>query len=306
MGRCACSVSHPDDSEMMRSPVISVAAASPARTSEGDSVIVPACGTATGPSLGVLLEGHASIPSELDRVVTAVCDDSRAVASGALFFARGVFRSMRAGSQAVRSRPAPRRVVIEGGPAPVRLDAGAVVVRIPDVAGRGRTRRIALLRRSFGAPVHCRGDRNEREDERHASDGTKLRRSVRGEWAPWAPARRRCRRRRPSPPRVRSRFIADSRSCGTAGSACWSWRSRRTLSISAGSRRSTSIPRCSPTLSRDHLDYHPDMEAYARAKASLFKVPGLSQAVVNIDDPFGRRSDWLDVARYRVRRADTR
>ena len=41
-------------------------------------------------------------------------------------------------------------------------------------------------------------------------------------------------------------------------------------------------------LSRDHLDYHPDMDAYARAKASLFAVPGLANAVVNVDDRFGR------------------
>lgn len=40
-------------------------------------------------------------------------------------------------------------------------------------------------------------------------------------------------------------------------------------------------------LSRDHLDYHGDMESYARAKAGLFAWPGLKHAVLNLGDPFG-------------------
>jgi UDP-N-acetylmuramoyl-L-alanyl-D-glutamate--2,6-diaminopimelate ligase len=41
-------------------------------------------------------------------------------------------------------------------------------------------------------------------------------------------------------------------------------------------------------LSRDHLDYHGDMQSYALAKAVLFGWPGLDHAVLNLDDPFGR------------------
>lgn len=41
-------------------------------------------------------------------------------------------------------------------------------------------------------------------------------------------------------------------------------------------------------LTRDHLDYHGTMEAYAEAKAKLFAWPDLANAVVNIDDRFGR------------------
>lgn len=40
-------------------------------------------------------------------------------------------------------------------------------------------------------------------------------------------------------------------------------------------------------LTRDHLDYHGTMEAYGAAKAKLFAWPGLSAAVINIDDAFG-------------------
>jgi len=42
-------------------------------------------------------------------------------------------------------------------------------------------------------------------------------------------------------------------------------------------------------LSRDHLDYHGDMAAYAAVKARLFRHPGLQRAIVNADDPEGRR-----------------
>lgn len=41
-------------------------------------------------------------------------------------------------------------------------------------------------------------------------------------------------------------------------------------------------------LTRDHLDYHQTMAAYAAAKARLFRWDGLRAAVVNNDDPFGR------------------
>ena len=38
-------------------------------------------------------------------------------------------------------------------------------------------------------------------------------------------------------------------------------------------------------LSRDHLDYHRTMEAYAEAKKILFRWPGLETAVLNAEDP---------------------
>lgn len=41
-------------------------------------------------------------------------------------------------------------------------------------------------------------------------------------------------------------------------------------------------------LSRDHLDYHGDMEAYQAAKRQLFFWPGLRHAVINSDDAMGQ------------------
>ncbi|HEV7814652.1 MAG TPA: UDP-N-acetylmuramoyl-L-alanyl-D-glutamate--2,6-diaminopimelate ligase [Janthinobacterium sp.] len=42
-------------------------------------------------------------------------------------------------------------------------------------------------------------------------------------------------------------------------------------------------------LTRDHLDYHGDMAAYAAAKLKLFDWPGLKSAVLNLDDAVGLR-----------------
>ncbi|GLR63149.1 UDP-N-acetylmuramoyl-L-alanyl-D-glutamate--2,6-diaminopimelate ligase [Marinospirillum insulare] len=44
-------------------------------------------------------------------------------------------------------------------------------------------------------------------------------------------------------------------------------------------------------LSRDHLDYHGSLEAYASAKQQLFLRPELEVAVLNLDDALGRQ--WL-------------
>ncbi|MCU1352687.1 MAG: murE, partial [Acidimicrobiales bacterium] len=41
-------------------------------------------------------------------------------------------------------------------------------------------------------------------------------------------------------------------------------------------------------LSRDHLDFHGDMESYFQAKARLFEPTLSDRAVVNLDDPHGR------------------
>jgi len=42
-------------------------------------------------------------------------------------------------------------------------------------------------------------------------------------------------------------------------------------------------------LTRDHLDYHGTMDAYAEAKYRLFSARGLTHAVINVDDDWGAR-----------------
>lgn len=53
-------------------------------------------------------------------------------------------------------------------------------------------------------------------------------------------------------------------------------------------------------LSRDHLDYHGDMERYAGAKTRLFHSEGLAAAVVNCEDDHGRELIAALAPRMRV------
>ncbi len=50
-------------------------------------------------------------------------------------------------------------------------------------------------------------------------------------------------------------------------------------------------------FTRDHLDYHGSMEAYAAAKEKLFAWPGLRTAIVNLDDALGRKLAATTTAR---------
>ncbi len=59
-------------------------------------------------------------------------------------------------------------------------------------------------------------------------------------------------------------------------------------------------------LSRDHLDYHGDMASYGAAKRRLFRMPGLSWAVLNQDEPLSdailaELSPAVSVAWYSLR-----
>ena len=56
-------------------------------------------------------------------------------------------------------------------------------------------------------------------------------------------------------------------------------------------------------LGRDHLDLHESMEAYFRAKASLFTAPLAEAGVTNLDDPHGRLlldASEVEVDGYRI------
>ena len=249
---------------------------------------VPACEASSGPNLGALLEGHASIPSGLDRIVTAVCDDSRAVAPGAVFFARRGLRvdGRRFAARAVASGAA--AVVTGGEPAPARLDGGAVVVTVPDVAGalghaasrffadpsehlsvaavtgtNGKTSVTHLTARACG-------------EERSAVMGT-LGAGPLGRLEAVALTT-------PGPIEIHRRLAA-MRDAGIDTLAMEVSSHALDQRRIEGVRVDTAV---FTNLSRDHLDYHPDMGAYARAKTSLFDVPDLAHAVINVDDRVGR------------------
>ena len=248
---------------------------------------VPACEATTCPSLGMLLEGHASIPSGLDRTVTALCDDSRAVVPGALFFARRGMRvdASRFADSAIASGAT--AVVIEGGPASVRLDAGAVVVGIPDVAGAiGHA-----AARFYGDPskhmtVAAVTGTNGKTSVTHlAAQACGDRCAVMGTLGAGPAGKLECTALTTPGPIEIHRRLAGMRDAGLDMVAM------EVSSHALDQRRIETVDvdtAVFTNLSRDHLDYHLDMEAYARAKASLFEVPGLAHAVVNVDDRFGR------------------
>lgn len=248
---------------------------------------VPATRASAFPSLAALLDGYASIPADLDRPVTAVCDDSRTVVPGALFFARRGGRidaSRFAGGAAAAGAAA---VVVEGDCAPSRLDAGAVIVGVADVAGAIG----CAASRFYGDPsadlsiAAVTGTNGKTTVTHLAARGCGDGCAVMGTLGAGRPGMlEEAGLTTPGAIEVHRR-LAEMRDAGFDALAM-------EVSSHALDQRRIEAVRVDTAvftnLSRDHLDYHPDMDAYARTKATLFETPGLSHAVINTDDPRGR------------------
>ena len=250
-------------------------------------MIVPAREASSGPNLGALLEGYASIPPGFDRTVTAVCDDSRAVAPGAVFFARRGLRvdGDRFAARAISSGAV--AVVTEGEPAPARLDGGAVVVTVPDVAGAlGHAASRLFADPSEHLSVAAVTGTNGKTSVTHlVALACGERCAVMGTLGAGIPGRLDTLALTTPGPIEIHRRLAALRDAGVDMLAMEVSSHALDQRRTEGVRVDTAV---FTNLSRDHLDYHPDMDAYARAKASLFEVPGLAHAVVNLDDRFGR------------------
>ena len=249
---------------------------------------VPAYKGLSGPGLGALLEGHASIPAGLDRVVTAVCDDSRDAGPGSVFFARRGRRAdgRRFAARAIASGAA--AVVAEGGSVPPRLDAGALMVTVPDVAGAlghaaSRFFEDPSQRLAVAAVTGTNGKTSVTHLAARACGETRC--AVMGTLGVGLPGRLAALDfTTPGPVEIHRR-LASLRDAGIGMLAMETSSHALDQRRIEGVRVDTAV---FTNLSRDHLDYHQDMDAYARAKASLFAVPGLSHAVINADDRFGR------------------
>lgn len=82
------------------------------------------------------------------------------------------------------------------------------------------------------------------------------------------------------------RYLAQFRSAGAAACAL----EASSIGIEEGRMNGARVDVAVFTnITRDHLDYHGTMEAYAEAKKKLFLWPRLRTAVINLDDEFGRQ-----------------
>jgi len=81
------------------------------------------------------------------------------------------------------------------------------------------------------------------------------------------------------------RYLADFRADGAAACAL----EASSIGIEEGRMNGARVDVAVFTnMTRDHLDYHGTMEAYAEAKKKLFHWPRLRTAIINLDDDFGR------------------
>ena len=240
--------------------------------------------------LGELLRGHAVIDTRSERGIGDLASDSRSVRPGTLFFARAG-RQVDGADFISTALGAGAPAVVREGPAGVRLlDGGGVEVRVTDLG-------------ACMADVACRfHDDPGAAMKMVGVTGTNGKTSV-------------------------SHFIAavlhrDSEPCGLLGTlggglygdlsaglhttpdvlavyaslagmrdagATHAVMEVSSHALDQGRVRGVCFDTAVFTnLSRDHLDYHADMQEYGRAKRQLFETDGLRHAVLNLDDAHGR------------------
>ena len=248
---------------------------------------VPAHEIPAALGLAALLDGYAAVPPALDRAVTAVCDDSREVVPGAVFFARRgrCVDARRFVTGAIASGAA--AVVVEGEPVPARLTGGAAVITVSDVMGAiGHA-----ASRFYGEPsrdlsVAAVTGTNGKTSVTHlTARACGDRCALMGTMGAGRPGMLDTARLTTPGTIEIHRRLAQLRAAG------FDMLAMEASSHALDQRRLEAVRIDTAVftgLGRDHLDYHPCMDAYARAKASLFETPGLAHAVINADDPFGR------------------
>lgn len=241
------------------------------------------------PRLARLLEGHASISPSFDCGISAVCDDSREVIPGALFFARrgGKVDARRFVAKAIETGA--KAVVIEGSQANPCWDRGAVVVGVADIVGaigHAADRFYDHPSRRLGVAA-ITGTNGKTSVAYLAALGGGERWAFLGTLGSGTPDH--IEDTLLTTPRAieLQKRLARFRDQGFAHVALeassHALEQRRLDGVSIRTAAFTN-------LSRDHLDYHRTMEDYARAKSSLFDTTmNLDHAVINRDDPLGSK-----------------
>ncbi len=248
----------------------------------------------TSRTLGWLLAADAAVPPALDREVRALAADSRALGPGAVFFARRGTRH-----DAARFIPEALRAgavaVVRAGPPGVRALGAATEVRVADLAaclGRAADRfhghpsralRVVGVTGTNGKSTVCHLAAQVL-DARLRAAGRRC--ALLGTLGHGFPGRLRGAGLTTPDAIAVHRLLGELRSEGA---------SHALLEVSshgldqgrvAGVRFAGAV---FTNLSRDHLDYHRDMERYAATKRRLLEWPGLEWVLINVDDPAGAR-----------------
>jgi len=244
--------------------------------------------------LSALLQGFAAVPAEADREIGGIETDSRRVARGDLFLACAGARTHGAGYVGEAVRAGAAAVAYEAG-APVDPRAMPHPTAVPLVGVAGLGRQLGVIAARFY-------EEPSRDMMVVGITGTNGKTSC-------------CHY-------LAQALVRDGTPCGVVGTLGYgaygalhpgshTTPDAVTLQGELAAMRAAGIKRVVmevsshaleqertqgvefdgaifTNLTRDHLDYHGDLTAYAQTKKKLFLAPGLCYAVINHDDAFGR------------------
>jgi UDP-N-acetylmuramoyl-L-alanyl-D-glutamate--2,6-diaminopimelate ligase len=233
------------------------------------------------------LPGGALVAGDADRSITSIETDSRAVRPGALFVAlRGAHADGHAFASQALAGGAAAVVVEEGAPA---LPRGATVVTVPD----SRRALSALAAAFFGDPsgsldvIGVTGTNGKTTTVQMTSAileyAGKCCGTIGTVGAALGDRRWPLVHTTPLPPELHG-LLAEMHDAGAAVVAMEV--SSHALALGRVDDVRFRIAALT-NVTRDHLDFHPTVHAYAAAKRRLFEMSG--EAVLNVDDRYGAR-----------------
>jgi UDP-N-acetylmuramoyl-L-alanyl-D-glutamate--2,6-diaminopimelate ligase len=240
--------------------------------------------------LSDLLQGLLAVPEELDRGIRGLALDSRQVEPGTLFLAfPGTRADGRDYIEDAKARGAVA-VVFEGGDGYALADTG-----LPALAADGLAQMVGRIADRFydspssGLTVIGVTGTNGKTTVSHlvaqALDGKSGRCAVIGTLGNGFPGALDQTLHTTPDAITLHRLMAEYRSAG-ATAVCVEVSSHALeQGRVSGVRFDIAV---FTNLSRDHLDYHGDMDSYGAAKARLFEIAGLRLAVINEDDEYGQ------------------
>lgn len=246
--------------------------------------------TVSGMSLHQLLAGFAEVPADLDRCISGLANDSRRVRQGDLFLAtQGLQRHGLEFLDAVR----------EAGAAAVAWEPpyGACVTLdndLPLVAVEGLNHKLGFIAgRFYGDPsrslkvIGITGTDGKTSCAHFIAQSLTEQRSpcgIIGTLGYGIYGRVQPASHTTPDALILQRLLADLRDQGVGNVvmevSSHALEQRRVAGVTFSVAILTN-------LTRDHLDYHGDLAAYALAKRRLFLSPGLGYAILNLDDAFG-------------------